>query len=77
VKSLRVRIFDDRIVVEGHTDSYDTVQLANLTLLEVLNRVDADWPDKIEMQVEIDSCGLPAGPTTRPDPRNSCRELTG
>lgn len=67
MKSLRVRIFGDRIAVEGYADSYDTVRLANLALLEALNQIDADWPEKIDMEVEIVPPEFSSGPVSRPD----------
>jgi carbon storage regulator len=61
VKALRVHILGDRIAVHGHTDSHSAVELAHVGLLDALNRIDVDWPDKIELNLEIDPPRAPAG----------------
>ena len=55
MKALDVQIRGDRIIVNGHTDSYYAVQLANVGVLETLNRLDLDWPDKVEFNIEVDA----------------------
>lgn len=61
VKSLKVHILGDRIAVHGHTDCRSAVELAHLGLLDALNRIDVDWPEKVELNLEIDPPAVPAG----------------
>jgi hypothetical protein len=61
VKSLAVRILGDRVVLQGHAESYYAVQLAQAGLLEALRRLDMDLPERVELNIEI----VPSAPNGR------------
>ena len=58
VRSLKVHILGERVVLRGWSSSYHAVQLAIAGLFEVFRAMNLDRPDEIELDIDV----LPNGP---------------
>jgi hypothetical protein len=58
VRSLKVHILGERVVLRGWTSSYHAVQLAIAGLFEACRAMNLDRPDEVEIDIDV----LPNGP---------------
>ena len=53
IRSLQVETADDRVTVRGRTGSYYVRQLAQAAAMEMLNSSDPEWPQQVEIDIEV------------------------
>jgi hypothetical protein len=57
IRMFAVQITGTCIVLRGCAPSYHAVQLAVAGLKELLQALQLDWPDRVELDIEVVPCG--------------------
>jgi hypothetical protein len=55
IRSLQVQIVGSRVVLRGWAVSYHAVQLAIAGLLEAFREMNLDWPEEVELDIDVSS----------------------
>ena len=62
VRSLKVHILGERVILRGWASSYHVVQLAIAGLFETFHAMNLDRPDEVDLDIDV----LPTGPVFSP-----------